>query len=305
VAAPIPEPSATPPRRPPPYTPPFSPEPPRKKVAASYPGVGLVLRLRCDDPEARVPLGLKYGADPAEAPGLLAAAARLGLRVVGVSFHVGSSCQNLGAFGAAIAAARAAFDAGRAAGHDMGLLDIGGGFTGRFDAHGHVAFSEIARAIAAALAASFPPGDGPPVRVIAEPGRYFAETSAVLAAPVYGRRDRPAPGGGPPHKDYWLTDGLYGSFNCLLYDAQRPRPHVLRSPVLPPPPRCGGAGGEGGSTAGEGGPVFASTLWGPTCDSADFIYKDVPLPELRTGDWLLFPDTGVRGVWGPWQGPAA
>lgn len=35
------------------------------------------------------------------------------------------------------------------------------------------------------------------------------------------------------HKDYWLTDGLYGSFNCILYDDQKPQPVVLRSPTLP------------------------------------------------------------------------
>jgi ornithine decarboxylase len=279
----------------PPPTPPQSaprrPAPPPLQVAACYPGVGLVLRLRCDDPEALVPLGLKYGADPSEAPRLLAAAAALGLRVVGASFHVGSSCQNLAAFDAAIAAARRAFDAGAAAGHDMTLLDVGGGFTGRFDGHGHVVFGDIARTINAALSAHFPADGGPsgrPVRVIAEPGRFFAETSACLAAPVYGRRDRPAPGGGAPHKDYWLTDGLYGSFNCILYDSQRPRPHVLRSPLLPPLAEGGGPEAPGVA------PTFSSTLWGPTCDSADFIYKGVQLPELRTGDWLLFPDTGAR-----------
>jgi hypothetical protein len=43
--------------------------------------------------QARCPLGLKYGCDPAEAPRLLKSAAELGLAVVGVSFHVGSGCK--------------------------------------------------------------------------------------------------------------------------------------------------------------------------------------------------------------------
>jgi hypothetical protein len=54
------------------------------------------------------------------------------------------------------------------------------------------------------------------------------------------------------HKDYWLTDGLYGSFNCILYDDQKPQPRVLRSPLLAP--------------AAADGPTYESTLWGPTCD---------------------------------------
>jgi len=35
------------------------------KVAAMHPGFKLVLRIRADDPGARVPLGIKYGADVA------------------------------------------------------------------------------------------------------------------------------------------------------------------------------------------------------------------------------------------------
>jgi len=66
----------------------------------------LFRHCRCDDPDARVPLGLKYGANPDEAPRLLAAATACGLRVVGVSFHVGSACRNLATFEAAIATAR-------------------------------------------------------------------------------------------------------------------------------------------------------------------------------------------------------
>ena len=27
-------------------------------------------------------------------------------------------------------------------------------------------------------------------------------------------------------QDYWITDGLYGSFNCILYDDQRPEYQV-------------------------------------------------------------------------------
>jgi hypothetical protein len=60
---------------------------------------------------------------------------------------------------------------------------------------------------------------------------------------------------------------------------------VLRSPLLPAMPR--------GPT-----PTFTSTLWGPTCDSADCVYKDVSLPLLRNGDWLCFPNAGAYTVAG-------
>lgn len=46
------------------------------------------------------------------------------------------------------------------------------------------------------------------------------------------------------------------------------------------------------------GQEYNSTLWGPTCDSADCVYKDVSLPQLRNGDWLMFPNAGAYTVAG-------
>jgi ornithine decarboxylase len=105
------------------------------------------------------------------------------------------------------------FDLGARMGFTMELLDIGGGFSGLFDEMGNVMFGDIANTINNALAACFPPEMD--VAVIAEPGRYFAETAATLVTPVVGVRDRPG-GEGRVKKDYWITDGLYGSFNCIL-----------------------------------------------------------------------------------------
>ncbi|GLC44530.1 Mitochondrial 2-oxoadipate and 2-oxoglutarate transporter [Pleodorina starrii] len=254
------------------------------KVAEMDPEFKLVLRIRADDPGARVPLGLKYGAEVSEAPALLRTARELGLECCGVSFHVGSAAKNLATFTNAIENARKVFDEAASLGYRMELLDIGGGFTGHFDELGNVMFGEIANTINAALAKYFPPGcpELGDVRVIAEPGRYFAETSSTLFTPVIGTRDRVVKDGSI-HKDYWLTDGLYGSFNCIVYDGQNPEYRVIRSPVQPEPTDTR---------------TYLSTLWGPTCDSADVVYKDVALPALRNGDWLLWPNAGAYTVAG-------
>ena len=63
------------------------------KILASKVKVKLVLRIRADDPMARLPLGAKYGAPLDKVPELLSVAALLNLDVAGVSFHVGSSSQ--------------------------------------------------------------------------------------------------------------------------------------------------------------------------------------------------------------------
>jgi hypothetical protein len=52
-----------------------------EKIAAGYPAFKCVLRIRCDDADAKINLGLKYGADMADVPALLGLARDLGLQV--------------------------------------------------------------------------------------------------------------------------------------------------------------------------------------------------------------------------------
>eukprot|EP00887_Chlorella_sp_A99_P008014 scaffold12.g8014.t1 len=265
----------------------FDTESELQKMAQFHPSCGLLLRIRADDPSARCQLGNKYGAEMGDVPRLLEVARQLGLRLRGVSFHVGSGATNPAAFTAAIERARAVFDLAAAQGFEMDVLDIGGGFSGgAFTAAGDVDLGLVPAAVNAALAAHFPEGPGtPPVRVIAEPGRYFAEASATMACFVNGWRERHVEGQALPARDYWLTDGLYGSMNCLLYDHATLAPAALRSPLLPPADE-------------EGGLLYPTTLFGPTCDGLDTIARDVPMPRLHAGDWVLFPRFGAYTIAG-------
>jgi ornithine decarboxylase len=52
-----------------------------EKIAAGYPAFKCVLRIRCDDADAKINLGLKYGADLTDVPTLLGMARHLGLQV--------------------------------------------------------------------------------------------------------------------------------------------------------------------------------------------------------------------------------
>ncbi len=71
-----------------------------------------------------------------------------------------------------------------AMGFTMTLLDLGGGFSKGLTK----SFTAVTDAINAALDQHFPPGRG--VRIIAEPGRYFAESAAALAVVVNGVREQ-------------------------------------------------------------------------------------------------------------------
>ena len=254
------------------------------KVAELHPAVGLILRIRADDPAARCNLGDKYGAEEDEIEPLLAAAAARGLTVVGISFHVGSGARNPAAFPLAVAKARAAFDAAALHGFDMRVLDLGGGYSGNLTEG--ITMEAVAASLNAALDVHFPASTG--VRIIAEPGRYFAEPGMTLHTRVFGKRVRER-GPGVDSRYYWIADGVYGSMNCMVYDHA-----VLAVTTFPltEPAEDGGAGGAAAAPAADV-PLFPSTVYGPTCDGMDTLLRGVALPELAVGDWLQWRSFGA------------
>ncbi|XP_039764876.1 ornithine decarboxylase 1-like [Pararge aegeria] len=242
------------------------------KIKQYMPHAQLVVRIRCDATSAQCPLGIKFGCDPvSEAPRLLKLAAVMGLNVVGVSFHVGSGAQETGVYARAIQFARGLFDLGDAAGHTMYLLDIGGGFPG----NSGTSIVEVSQVINAALELHFPSRS---VRVIAEPGRYFAAAAYTLAAMVHATRQLPAKDGESAeeaHTMYFINDGVYGSFNCVLYDHQQ----VHATPLE-----------ESSERAQQ------CSIWGPSCDGLDCVLPTYSLPPQRTGNWLVFKDMGAYTI---------
>lgn len=200
----------------------------------------------------------------------------MGIEVCGISFHVGSGATNPDAFSEAIALARTAFDAGTGVGFTMDLLDIGGGFC-----EGRV-MGDVAVAVNAALALHFPVSSG--VRIIAEPGRYFAESCATFGSMVFGVRDGRCAKSGAATRDYWITDGIYGSMNSLLYDhaTVAPRPlHMMTNEAV------------NGATDLTDRPMLRGCVFGPTCDGLDTVLHDYALPKLDVGDWLVFSNHGA------------
>jgi ornithine decarboxylase len=98
----------------------------------------------------------------------------LGLNLVGVSFHVGSLARSGRAFYEAVKQARVAFDVAKAEGFAMNFLDIGGGFTGRFNSSGVVQsmVGDIPTCINEAIEEFFGEGgEFGDTQVVAEPGR--------------------------------------------------------------------------------------------------------------------------------------
>jgi ornithine decarboxylase len=142
------------------------------------------------------------------------------------------------AFVDAIQNARIIMNYGIQLGFTMNLLDIGGGFPGNTGTECY--FSEIATAVNTALEEHFP-NDGS-VQIIAEPGRYYVASAYSLATNVIATREMVDPGllirlmnkfyfsdidTSEMKYMYYINDGVYGSFNCVLYDHYVPEPSFL------------------------------------------------------------------------------
>lgn len=76
---------------------------------------------------------------------------------------------------------------------------------------------------------------------------------------------------------YYVNDGVYGSFNCILYDHAHPVPR----PLMPTP---------------EGCDQYECSIWGPTCDGLDQVLECGMLPELAVGEWVVFENMGAYTV---------
>lgn len=90
---------------------------------------------------------------------------------------------------------------------------------------------------------------------------------------------------------YYVNDGVYGAFNNLMFDHASVRPRVLR--VNPKHQNKKKAADGGTPPDDEKADLFASTVFGPTCDSIDVIARSVLLPKLEVGDWMYFQNMGA------------
>ncbi|HYX34742.1 MAG TPA: hypothetical protein VE954_16715 [Oligoflexus sp.] len=128
--------------------------------------------------------------------------------------------------------------------------------------------------------------------MIAEPGRSIATAWSTLFTMIQGRRIEQERDGSPAARKflYYLNDGVYGSFNSIMFDHAKPQPLpvsrlLLEHLVLEKP-----MGFTGLDTDAR---LFPATFFGLTCDSMDVIVEDFELEELNVGQWVAFKDMGA------------
>lgn len=224
------------------------------KIKLYHPNAKLILRIKVDDEGSLCRFGCKFGCPMSDVERILQIAKALSLNIVGVSFHVGSGCTRVEKYADALDNSLECFEIAKKLGFEFTTIDIGGGFD-------DATFDSIADIVRGYVDAH------PSIKFIAEPGRFMVNNSHTLVVNVIGKK---ALGGG--EFVYYLNDGVYGSFNCIVFD------HAVPT-VCPFNER--------------NGPRYKSKIFGPTCDSMDKISDEVMLPELAIGEWCYIENFGA------------
>lgn len=230
-----------------------------KKIKRYAPHAGLVLRLAVANTGSQCELSNKFGCDPGEAVDLILAAGRAGLVVEGLSFHVGSQCTNFQNFVQALNVAAAVMKESRERGHEIKILDIGGGFPAPYNPHVKP-FAQLARVVNAEINRLF----APDIQILAEPGRFLVATAATAVARVIGKAVRNG------KRCYYIDDSVYHTFSGIIFDHcvyhlkafRRGRPEVC-------------------------------AVFGQTCDGLDCISQSELLPELEIEDLVYAENIGA------------
>jgi ornithine decarboxylase len=230
-----------------------------KKIKQYAPHAGVVLRLRVPNTGSMVELSSKFGCDPGEAVDLIQAAFGLDLVVEGLSFHVGSQCTNFENFVQALNMASAVMRESASRGHDIKILDIGGGFPAPYDRHVKP-FSALAAKINAEVDRLFPKD----IQILAEPGRFLVATAATSVATIIGKAVRDG------KVCYYIDDSVYHTFSGIIFDHCQ---YHLKS--------------------FKRGREEVCAVFGQTCDGLDTISQSEMLPPLEIEDLLYSENIGA------------
>ncbi len=238
-----------------------------RKIKKHAPDVGLVLRIRVPNTGSMVELSSKFGAHPGEAVDLIAEAVNLGLGVEGISFHVGSQCNNFDNYSQALNFASSIFKEAELRNYHIGftgkeekkrkILDIGGGFPVKYTPDVK-SFAVLAEILNSEIKRLFPNDD---IQVIAEPGRFIVATACTLITKIVGKAVRDG------KTCYYLDDGVYHTFSGQVFDHQHYPLHSFKN-----------------------GEKKVCATFGPTCDAFDTISLADELPEDLQIDDLLYAE---------------
>ena len=222
----------------------------------------LYIRVSISNEHAEIDLSQKFGALPSEALGLLRLA-KAHAKKVGLSFHVGSQCMH------PISYAKGIREVGNIIKKTKiipDIINVGGGFPAVYpDLRPQPLedyINEIKKAFDNLKLENKP-------KLLCEPGRALvAESGSTVARVILRKKQK-----------IYINDGTYGS----LFDAGVLN-FVLPTRMIP----------NGRMTSKK---LTAFSLYGPTCDSSDFMKGPFILPNnLKEGDYIEIGQLGAYSL---------
>lgn len=223
--------------------------------------LNLYLRVACPNTHSLIPLEGKFGVSSADAPALLLRARQIA-RKLGLTFHVGSQAVVPAAFGEAL---RQIGQLIVTSGVLVDAIDIGGGFPSRYphsDPPELATFMDEVVRVADELAVKHN------CELMCEPGRALVAEAESVIVRVDARRGNAL----------YVNDGAFGTlFDAAFSGFRFPAKLVATS-------------------RRRMKPVAEFSLYGPTCDSMDYLPGPFVLPAcVREGDYIEIGQVGAYG----------
>jgi ornithine decarboxylase len=230
----------------------------------------LWVRIAVPAINSRIPLERKFGVSGQKAAKLLVKTRQVAGEL-GLTFHVGSQTTTPDAFVTALAELHKLIVK---AGVVIDRLDVGGGFPSRYPDSDPAPMDDFMQTILAGIE-TLPIKEN--IRLMCEPGRALVAEAESLIVRVDARRDH----------ELYINDGSYG----MLFDAAHlgfifPTRNISRQ-VEPSEP------------------LVPLELWGPTCDSIDYMKGPFMLPaSTAEGDYIEIGNMGAyaRAIAGRFNG---
>lgn len=233
-----------------------------EKIARYAPGSNVYVRLSVPNEGSEWPLSKKFGLEIDDAVELLSCAKGKGIHPVGITFHVGSQCQNSYNWNIAIDKAKILWERAENRGIRLTLLNIGGGYPINYTKV-VTTIDTIERNIAKLIREKFPVD----TNIHLEPGRAVIGDAGILVSSVIGKARR--------HDEDWLYIDV-GVFNGLMESLGGIRYTYI--------------------VEAKGDTEKSWTMAGPSCDSFDIIDRHVALPDPEIGALILILSSGAYTV---------
>ena len=231
------------------------------KIKLYHPEASLLVRIQTDDSKSLCKFNCKFGVELEEVKEILELGKILNLNIMGVSFHVGSGCEDAHVYNTALHDCKKVFEIAESLDIRMNLIDIGGGFPGTDDAT--VQFEIMAEVINKSI--------------IAEPGRYFVSSSHTIVCSIINKKEKIYKEKETTEKliTYYISDGVYKSFSNIIFDYGKPEfiPFNERTEK-----------------------TYQSIIYGESCDSLDIISKNCQLPSLAIGESIIVKNMGAYTI---------